>query len=45
MIFISKIGLKFFFFLVGFLCGLGIRVIVTSWNELSSIPSLFYGIV
>ena len=36
--FISEIGLKFPF-LVGFFCGLGTRVIVTSKNDLASIPS------
>ena len=36
--FISEIGLKFFF-LVGSLCGLRIRVIVASKNELGSVPS------
>jgi hypothetical protein len=35
-IFISKIGLKFSFF-VGFLCGLSIRVTVASQNELGSV--------
>ena len=37
-IFISEIGLKFSFFVVC-LCGLGIRVTVALWNELSSFPS------
>jgi hypothetical protein len=37
--FIREIGLKFFFF-VGSLCGLGIRVIVASWNELGRVPSV-----
>jgi hypothetical protein len=38
-IFIRKIGLKFSFF-VGSLCGLGIRVIVASQNELGRVPSV-----
>ena len=38
-IFISEIGLKFSFF-VGSLCGLGIRVIVASKNELGKVPSV-----
>jgi hypothetical protein len=38
-IFIREIGLKFFFF-VGFLCGLGVRVIVASQNELCRVPSV-----
>jgi hypothetical protein len=38
-LFISKIGLKFFFF-VGTLCSLGSRVIVASWNELVNVPSV-----
>jgi hypothetical protein len=32
------IGLKFSIFFVSF-CGLGIRIIVASWNELGRIPS------
>jgi hypothetical protein len=38
-IFTREIGLKFSFF-VGSLCGLGIRVIVASWNELSRVASV-----
>jgi hypothetical protein len=37
--FIRKIGLKFSF-MVGSLCGLGIRVIVASQNELGRVPSV-----
>jgi hypothetical protein len=37
LIFIREIGLKFSF-LVGSLCGLGIRVIVASENELGTVP-------
>jgi hypothetical protein len=37
--FISKIGLKFSFF-VGSLCGLDISIIVASQNELGSVPSV-----
>jgi hypothetical protein len=37
--FIRESGLKFSFF-VGSLCGLGISVIVASWNELGSVPSV-----
>ena len=37
--FISEIGLKFSF-LVGSLCGLGMRVIVASKNELGRVPSV-----
>jgi hypothetical protein len=37
-IFIREIGLKFSIF-VGSLCGLGIRVIVASQNELGRVPS------
>jgi hypothetical protein len=40
LIYIREIGLQFFFF-VGSLCGLGIRVTVVSQNELVSIPSVF----
>ena len=36
-IFVRKIGLEFYFF-VGSLCGLGIRITVASWNELGSVP-------
>jgi hypothetical protein len=36
---ISKTGLNFSF-LVESLCGLGIRVIIASYNELGSIPSV-----
>ena len=36
--FINEIGLKFSF-LVGSLCGLGMRIIVTLKNELGSVPS------
>jgi hypothetical protein len=36
-IFIRKIGLKFFTF-AGSFCGLDIRVIVASWNELGRVP-------
>jgi hypothetical protein len=44
-IFIREIGLQFSFF-VGSLCGLGIRVIVASYNELGRVPSvLFCGVV
>ena len=39
LIFIREIGLKFSFF-VGSLCGLDIRVIVVSWNELGTVPSV-----
>jgi hypothetical protein len=39
LIFIREIGLKFFFF-VGSLCGLGVRVIADSQNELGSVPSI-----
>jgi hypothetical protein len=39
MIFLREIGLKFSFF-VGSLCGLGLRVIVASQNELSRVPSV-----
>ena len=38
LIFIREIGVKFSFF-VGFLCGLGLRVIVASLNELGRVPS------
>jgi hypothetical protein len=38
-IFIRESGLKFSFF-VGSLCGLGIKVIVTSWKELGRVPSV-----
>jgi hypothetical protein len=38
-IFIREIGLKFSFF-VGSLCGLGIRIIVASQNELGRVPSV-----
>jgi hypothetical protein len=38
-IFIREISLKFSFF-VGSLCGLGIRVIVASENELGRVPSV-----
>ena len=44
IIFIREIVLKFSFF-VGSLCGLGIRVIVASQNELGRILFLFCGIV
>ena len=37
-IFIREIGLKFTIF-IGYLCGLGIRVIVASYNELGRVPS------
>jgi hypothetical protein len=37
-IFIREIGLKFSIF-VGSFCGLGIRVIVTSFHELGTVPS------
>jgi hypothetical protein len=39
LIFISEIGLKFSF-LVGSLCSLGIRVIVSSLNKFGSVPSV-----
>jgi hypothetical protein len=39
-IFIREIGMKFSIF-VGFLCGLGIRLIVASLNELGRIPSVY----
>jgi hypothetical protein len=32
-----KIGLQFF---IGSLCGLGIRVIVATWNELGRVPAV-----
>jgi hypothetical protein len=38
-IFRREIGLKFSFF-VGSLCGLGIRVIMSLYNELISVPSM-----
>ena len=38
-IFIRENGLKFSYF-VGSLCGLGIRVIVASQNELGRVPSI-----
>jgi hypothetical protein len=38
-IFIREIGLKFSFF-IGSLCGLGIRVIVASENELGRLSSV-----
>ena len=38
-IFIREIGLNFTFF-VGYLCGLGISIIVASQNELGSVPSV-----
>jgi hypothetical protein len=38
-IFIREIGLQFSF-IVGFLCGLGIRVIAASLNELCRVPSV-----
>jgi hypothetical protein len=38
LIFIREIGLKFSIFVVSF-CGLGIRVIVASENELGRVPS------
>ena len=38
-IFLREIGLKFCIY-VGCLCGLGIRVIVASWNELGRVPSV-----
>ena len=38
-IFIREIGLKFSFF-VGSLCGLDIRVIVDSQNEMGRVPSV-----
>jgi hypothetical protein len=38
LIFIREIGVKFSFF-VGFLCGLGLRVIVASLNEFGRVPS------
>ena len=37
--FIREIGLKFSFF-VGSLCDFGISVIVASWKELGSVPSV-----
>lgn len=39
LMFISEIVLKFSF-VVGSLCGLSIRVTVTSWNKLGSVPSV-----
>ena len=38
-LFMREIGLKFF---VGFLCGLGISLIVVSKNELGSVPSILW---
>jgi hypothetical protein len=38
-VFVREIGLKFPF-LVESLCGLGISVIVASYNELGSVPSV-----
>ena len=38
-IFIRESDLKFYI-IVGSLCGLGIRVIVASWNELGRVPSV-----
>jgi hypothetical protein len=43
--FITEIGLKFSF-IVGSLCGLGIRVTMASYNELGSAASVsIFGIV
>jgi hypothetical protein len=39
LILIREIGLKLSFF-VGSLCGLGIRVILASWNELGRVSSV-----
>ena len=39
LIFIREIGLKFSF-LLGYLCGFGISLIVASQNELGSVPSI-----